>query len=150
MRGMIVHHAQAVAMAKLVPARSGRRDLTSLAERIAVSQIVEMRMMRRWLGERGELGADGEHQGHALMPGMLTEAELAELVSLTGEAFEHRFLEQMIRHHQGALSMVTELFTVPGGGREPELWEFASDIEAAQRSEVALMRRLLAAGRPGV
>lgn len=38
--------------------------------------------------------------------------------------------------------MVEELFAEPGGGREPELWEFATEIERTQRAEVDLMRRL--------
>lgn len=141
MRAMIAHHAQAVGMAELVAARSDRRDLTVLAERIAVGQTVEIRMMRRWLIRRNEpLVAD--HDGHDEMPGMIPGPELEALTGLSGVAFERRFLELMIRHHEGAIVMVERLFAMPGAGREPALWEFASDVEKTQRAEIDQMRRM--------
>ncbi|HET6763375.1 MAG TPA: DUF305 domain-containing protein, partial [Longimicrobiaceae bacterium] len=59
--------------------------------------------------------------------------------------FERRFLEGMIRHHEGALVMVAQLFGTPGAGQESEIYRFASDVDADQRAEIARMRRLLAA-----
>lgn len=143
MRDMILHHAQAVAMAGLVPARTSRRDLVALALRIAVGQATEIRMMRRWLDDRGEPGPEATHPEHATMPGMLDQSEVTELVGLRGTPFERRFLEAMIRHHEGALAMTRRLFSDPGAGREPALWEFASDIERTQQAEAELMRRML-------
>jgi len=150
MQGMIAHHAQAVTMASLVPARSSRQDMRLLAERIDVSQRDEIAMMRRWLEKRHEQapsldsGPAHDAAGHQmLMPGMLTEEQMAELAKVTGPEFDRLFLEGMIRHHEGALTMVAQLFATPGAGQEPELFGFASDVDADQRAEIRRMRAML-------
>lgn len=150
MKGMIGHHAQAVVMSALVRDRSGRTDLPLLAERITASQRDEILLMQQWLRDRGEEAPDpgaahADHDaGHAmLMPGMLTADELARLGAASGNAFDRIFLESMIRHHEGALQMVAELRRSPGSLQEPQLFDFASDVDADQRAEIARMRRLL-------
>jgi uncharacterized protein (DUF305 family) len=82
MRGMITHHAQALGMTALVPARSARDDVRLLAQRIEVSQQGEIALMRRWLEAHGhDAPAADAHSmhgagGHAAMPGMLTPEEM--------------------------------------------------------------------------
>jgi uncharacterized protein (DUF305 family) len=149
MQGMISHHAQALAMTELVPTRTSRPEIRSLAERIEVSQRDEIEMMQAWLATRNESvpSADPHHQHHggdhsAMMPGMLTQAELAQLAQATGAAFERLFVQFMIRHHEGAVVMVKQLFAAPGAGQEPELYRFASDVEADQLAEIQRMRAL--------
>lgn len=163
MQGMIGHHAQALAMAALVPARTATPALRALAERIEVSQRDEIAAMRRWLAERGEPVPDstgalpaaaGEHAGHAThaghggggdsaMPGMLTPTQLAELAAATGAAFDRLFLRFMIQHHEGALAMVRELLATPGAARESQTFTFVSDVDTDQRAEIARMQTLL-------
>lgn len=149
MQGMIGHHAQALIMTELVPARSNRQDLRMLAERIRISQRDEITMMQRWLQKRNELVPAADAHVHAalghglLMPGMLTEAELAQLRSASGIAFEKLFLQFMIKHHEGAIRMVQQLFAAPASGQEPELFIFASDVDADQNAEITRMRALL-------
>ncbi len=155
MQQMLHHHAQAVVMAALVPTRSERADLRLLAQRIDVSQVDEMELMRRWLRDRGapvlDVGPRGEHGAHdvpdtpILMPGMLSAVELERLANARGPAFDRLFLEGMIKHHEGALVMVRELFATPGAGQETGIFSFASDVDADQRAEIARMRKLLAA-----
>lgn len=147
MQGMIAHHGQALAMTALVPGRAGRTDLPLLAERIEVSQKDEIEKMQRWLRDRGEqVPAPAEHHHHdvgqPLMPGMLTAEEMARLAAATGPMFDRLFLESMIRHHEGALVMVADLFA-SGGGQESEIYQFASDVDGDQRAEIDRMRRLL-------
>ena len=155
MRHMIAHHAQALVMTALVPSRSARAEMRLLAERIEVSQHDEIAQMRRWLAARGEEVPQvvPEHAHHAAgaetMPGMLTEAELAQLSRASGAQFDRLFLRFMIRHHEGAITMVQQLFRSPGAGQETELFRVASDVEADQRAEIARMRALLAALPPG-
>jgi uncharacterized protein (DUF305 family) len=150
MRQMIGHHAQALEMTKLVPSRTGRDDMRLLADRIDVSQRDEIGLMRQWLEQRREEvpSADAHHHaamGHTpLMPGMLTAAELAQLAQATGTGFDRLFLEYMIRHHEGALTMVKDLFGTQGAAQETETYRFATDVEADQRAEIARMRALLA------
>jgi len=151
-QGMIGHHAQALAMTSLVPARTTREDMRLLAQRIEVSQKDEIAAMQRWLRDRGETVPDPDPQhvhhmggsGQPLMPGMLTPDEMAQLAKATGVDFDRSFLRFMIRHHEGALAMVASLFATPGAGQEAQLFDFASDVDADQRAEIARMRALLA------
>ena len=154
MQRMIPHHAQALTMASLVPARASRDAIRLLAERIAVSQQDEIAMIRRWLEKRGEevppLDAHHGHHGagghqHAGMAGMLTADELARLEAATGLEFDRLFLEYMIRHHEGALMMVDELFASTGAGQETDVFRIASEVDADQRAEIERMRRVLGA-----
>jgi uncharacterized protein (DUF305 family) len=147
---MIGHHAQALEMTKLVPTRSDRQDMRLLAQRIEVSQQDEIALMRQWLQQRGEElpSPDAHHHaamGHGqLMPGMLTSAELERLGNARGNEFDRLFLEYMIRHHEGAITMVRSLFGTQGAAQETETYRFATDVEADQRAEIARMRSLLA------
>lgn len=150
MQGMIAHHEQALEMAGLVPSRSDRQDIRLLARRIEISQADEIRMMQRWLKERGEEvpGADTHHHHgagthHPRMPGMLTGEEMARLAAATGAEFDRLLLESMIRHHEGALVMVADLFTHQGAGQEGEIFQFASDVAGDQQVEIARMRGML-------
>lgn len=151
MQGMIAHHAQALAMTRLVRVRTTAADVRTLAERIDRSQRDEIELMARWLVTRGQSVPDTTHlaAGHDdpahRMPGMLTPAQLQSLVDARGAAFDRIFLELMIQHHEGALAMVQQLLSRPGGGQDPEAYRFASDVDADQRAEIARMRSLLAA-----
>jgi uncharacterized protein (DUF305 family) len=152
MQGMIAHHAQAIAMADLIPARTMRREIQLLGQRIAVSQRDEIALMRHWLEAHQEKVPDiGEHEHHAgmampgdtLMPGMLTADQMAALAAAKGDEFDRLFLRGMIQHHGGALQMVARLFASQGAAQDPEVFRFASDIDADQRAEIARMQRLL-------
>jgi len=152
MQGMIGHHAQALVMTELVAERTPSADLRRLALRIEVSQRDEIALMRAWLQQRGHEAPDplahaghgAAHEAHAHMPGMLSDAQLAELRAAHGVAFERLFLQFMIQHHEGALVMVRELFASPAGGQEAEIFQFASDVDADQQMEITRMRRMLA------
>src|SRR5918992_659659 len=146
MHGMIQHHAQALLMTSLVPTRTDSRDLPLLARRMEISQEGEIDLMRRWLADRDESAPELHRvHGHAhgprageLMPGMATEAELKRLRAARGARFDRLFLELMIRHHEGALTMVREL-GLNGGGFEPNVGAFARHVEADQAIEIDRM-----------
>jgi uncharacterized protein (DUF305 family) len=152
--GMIGHHAQALEMTALVPARAARADVRLMAERIDVSQRSEIDRMEQWLRARGVAvpaadahhahGAHAQHGagGEAAMPGMATPEEMARLAQATGAEFDQLFLELMIRHHEGALVMVEALFGSPGGGQDPEMYSIASEVDADQRMEIDRMRAM--------
>ena len=146
MQGMIGHHAQALEMAALVPSRTSREEMRLLAKRIEISQADEIEMMREWLTSRGESPpAEHGHHGHGveLMPGMLTPEEMRQLAQASGAEFDRLFLRFMIKHHAGALVMVEQLLAQPGAGQEPDMFAFASDVEADQRMEIERMGALL-------
>jgi uncharacterized protein (DUF305 family) len=146
MQGMIGHHQQAIEMVALIDARTSRDDLRLLGRRIDLSQADEIAMMKHWLEVRRQQvpGPNAMHlHGAALMPGMLTEDDMARLTAAKGVEFDRLFLEGMIRHHEGALTMVRDLFATPGGGQDPAVFSFASDVDADQRMEIDRMGALL-------
>jgi len=146
MQGMIGHHAQAVEMTDLARTRAGSDAIRKIAARIDISQADEIKMMREWLTRRGQPVPDPHaHHAHGatLMPGMLTAEEMARLADTKGPAFDRLFLESMIKHHEGALVMVKQLFAQPGAGQESDVFAFASDVDADQRMEIDRMRQAL-------
>lgn len=142
MRGMITHHVQAIDMTDLVAERTGNEDIHRLARRIEISQLDEIARMERWLEARGEDVPEGHDHGR-LMPGMLTEEEMARLAKARGDSFDRLFLEGMIEHHEGALVMVEDLVSNEGAGQEAEIYLFTSHVDADQRAEIARMRAML-------
>jgi uncharacterized protein (DUF305 family) len=145
MQGMIGHHAQAVEMVALIADRTATEDLKRLGLRIQVSQEDEMNMMRSWLEARGEKvpGPHAHHEPGGFMPGMLTAEEMTELANAKGKEFDRLFLQGMIKHHAGAITMVDELFKTPGAGQDGEIFAFASDVDSDQRMEIDRMGMML-------
>jgi uncharacterized protein (DUF305 family) len=147
MTDMIHHHAQALVMAGMAPTHGASGPLQILSERIIVGQNDEIALMQRWLRDRGKPVPDPAapaHGGHAMhMPGMLTEAELAELDAARGAEWDRLFLTYMIRHHQGALTMVEELFASYGAAQGDDMFRIASGIAADQTAEIDRMRSML-------
>jgi uncharacterized protein (DUF305 family) len=143
MQGMIAHHAQAVEMTTLLKTRTESEDMRRMAQRIDLSQTDEINMMRDWLRARGQDVPD-EHAHHAhMMPGMLTPEQMQKLSEARGREFDRLFLEGMIAHHQGALTMVADLLAKPGAGQASDVFEFASDVEGDQRMEIQRMSSML-------
>lgn len=159
MQGMIGHHHQALVMSALIPAHSTRADMQLLGERITVSQRDEIAMMEEWLKRHDQpLPDTSGHQMHDMpgmnmhdmhemhdmrMPGMLNQAELDSLAAARDAAFDRMFLRYMIRHHEGALTMVKALLASPGAAQDSEIYRFASDVVTDQRAEIDRMRALL-------
>jgi uncharacterized protein (DUF305 family) len=147
MLGMIHHHAQALVMTRLVRKRSASEEIPLLARRTEISQASEIKTMERWLKARGVEPPDAEdHRKHhgpggGLMPGMVSERKLARLAAAQGHAFDGLFLDYMINHHRGALTMVSEL-NASGGGLEPEVGAFARHVDSDQNIEIARMQEL--------
>jgi uncharacterized protein (DUF305 family) len=83
-----------------------------------------------------------------LMPGMLSAEEMAQLDKARGGEWDRLFLAGMIRHHEGAIKMVDDLFESYGALQDDDLYKFASDIYADQTTEIERMRKMLAG--PGV
>jgi uncharacterized protein (DUF305 family) len=154
MQGMIGHHAQALAMAALVPARTANQSIHLLAQRIEISQRDEVRLMRNWLKDRGQVAPDPgaahmQHGSHdVLMPGMLTAEQMDQLAAAKDTTFDRLFLQFMIQHHEGALTMVKTLFASPGAAQETDTFRYVSDVDTDQRIEIQRMRKLLTAMSP--
>jgi len=153
MSGMIPHHAQAVIMGGWAKTHGARQDVAILCERIVVGQTDEIGMMQQWLRDRGLPVPDAKSTRHKmkmngmehemLMPGMMTDEQMAELDKARGPEFDRLFLEGMIRHHQGAVDMVEVLFKSYGAAQDEVIYKFASDVYADQSTEIARMHKML-------
>lgn len=163
---MLPHHAQALELTALVEDRTARTDLPLFAERIEISQQDEIDLMVRWLRDHdlpvpegfddgaSPDGSSGDHDGHGrtdgheghdgeLMPGMLSEEQLAQLAAAEGEEFDRLFLQFMYYHHDGALQMVEDLLAVDGA-QETDLFQLVTHIDADQRIEMDRIQTMLA------
>jgi len=173
MQGMIMHHAQAVEMTALMASHTQNEDLRRLGARISSSQTSEINFMKRWLAARGEpttlpmaamkgtsmKGMDTkgpampemDMSGHSMpmmMPGMLTSEQMDALRKANNGEFDHLFLTGMIQHHEGALTMVKDLFNTAGAGQDAEIFDFATDADNTQRAEIRIMQTMLETKSP--
>ncbi|MEV7855178.1 MULTISPECIES: DUF305 domain-containing protein [unclassified Streptomyces] len=135
---MIQHHAQALELTALVPSRSGSPSVKRLAERITASQKPEIGAMEGWLTHNGGERRTSAHD-HSAMPGMATPAQLKRLREADGPAFDELFLKLMITHHQGAITMATEVLAE---GNNVQIEEMAGDVVAQQTVEINRMRTM--------
>ena len=147
MQDMIPHHHQALEMAELVADRTNRQELIDAAGRIDASQQDEIEFMQQWLRERGEpvpdpTDHDAMHTDHR-MAGMATPQQMADLAAAQGAGFDRMFLQLMIAHHEGAVTMVEELQDQPGAAYDPVLFEFTNDVSNDQAAEIERMSVLL-------
>ncbi len=159
MTGMIGHHAQALVMSGFAPDNGASPSIQILCARIINAQQDEINVMQAWLRDRGlevpevhiedgRLMVHGpEHAMH--MPGMLTPEQLEELRHARGPDYDRLFLKYMIQHHQGAVTMVDQLFATDGAALDDFVFKLASDIQADQNSEVKRMELMLEAMTSG-
>ena len=160
-RDMARHHLQGVEMANLVAERSQDPEVRQLAFDISATQTNQAGRMQGWLMLWGLPPTSGDTMGWmddeamaghhmsateaadgAVMPGMATETELAQLRSLQGAPFDVMFLQLMIRHHQGGLEMA-EYGQQHAG--EAVVRRLARSIAETQTAETTTMEQMLRA-----
>ncbi|MEO6881092.1 MAG: DUF305 domain-containing protein [Mycobacteriaceae bacterium] len=153
LEGMYPHHAQAVQMATMVPARTTTPALLDLAKKIAAAQKPEMDTMTGLLKSFGrpaptaDPGAMGgmsgmDHGGGSSMAGMMSAQDMTTLGALSGAGFDRQWLTMMIDHHSGAIEQAgAEL----KDGSNPEARALATSIVSDQQAEITTMKGLLAA-----
>ena len=157
MHGMIAHHAQAISMSLLAPARGASSAIQTLAGRVINAQKDEISVMQQWLRDRKqpvpELHIEGTSvmvhgPDHSMtMPGMLTAEQMKQLEQARGADFDRTFLTLMIQHHKGAVTMVRELFNTHGAMQEEAIFKLANDVQVDQITEIDRMEKMLAALR---
>ena len=147
-RMMIPHHHQALVLSRLAPDRTTSSDLLALAGRIDVEQTVEITTMQQWQAQNGFDETDPESAYMMMMQdpmmiemmGMATQAELDQLETLSGTAFDKLFLQLMIDHHQGAIDMCVQVMT---HGQEPVLQSMANEMLTTQSTQIFQMQAML-------
>ncbi|SDD91829.1 DUF305 domain-containing protein [Actinokineospora iranica] len=135
-RDMITHHRQALEMSALAATKASGQRVKDLAARIERAQAPEIEQMTRWLGEWGQSAGPG-HGAH----GTMTDDEMVALAGASGQEFDRMFLEMMIRHHEGAVTMAKDAKAKASDQRVRDL---ADAVITAQEAEIAEMRALLA------
>ena len=133
---MIPHHQQAVDLGGIAATRASSPEVLALAKQIASEQEPEIELMKSWLGD----SQSANHMDHDMaMDGMLTEVELETLKAAKGAAFDRLFLEGMIAHHEGAISMAQAVVD----SKNSEVAELAASIIESQTKQIKYMKELL-------
>ena len=143
MQGMIAHHAQAVYMTGLAEGAGASPRVLRLAQKIDLSQAGEIQLMQGWLRANGQFTPDTSSWRTMRMAGMLTDTELQQLAQSRGTDFDRLFLQLMIRHHEGAISMVADLLSSPRAAQDVDVNVLANEVEVSQLAEIELMWQML-------
>lgn len=139
---MIPHHSQAIEMADLAVDKATNSTVKELATAIQGAQAPEIRTMSGWLlGWQEPIPGDMSGHGTSGM-GMMSDEEMKELEAATGAKFDRLWVEMMIEHHEGAVSMSE---TEVSSGQNSEAKTLAQQIITAQNREIATMEELLKA-----
>lgn len=139
---MIPHHEQAIAMADRILSKTGvdARVLT-LAEGITAAQEPEIRTMRGWLEAWGVSASESSSGMGGMADGMMSDDDMAALEAATGTDAARLFLDGMIAHHEGAVTMAQSILAE---GKDPDVAALAQNIIDGQTAEIATMREILA------
>jgi uncharacterized protein (DUF305 family) len=140
---MIPHHQQAVEMASLADTRAADPEVKQIAAQIKAAQDPEIKTMTGWLAAWGQpTTPPGGHtmSGMAGMPGMMSDAEMAQLKAAKGVDFDRMFARMMIAHHNGAIQMARD---EQAKGKNPDAKALAATIEKTQAAEVAQLQKIL-------
>jgi uncharacterized protein (DUF305 family) len=140
-QSMIPHHEQAVEMADLALKSATSDRVKQLAAQIKAAQDPEIETMRGWLRAWGADEAMAGMDHSSGMPGMMSDADMTALEAAKGADFDRMWLQMMISHHQGALTMANELL---GTTSDPQVKTLAEAVVAGQTTEIATMKGLLA------
>ncbi|GGT72877.1 DUF305 domain-containing protein [Streptomyces lateritius] len=135
---MIPHHQQALEMARLADGRAEDTEIKRLVVDIEKAQGPEIEKMKTWLKSWGRPESAG-HNGHA-MAGMMSEQDMKALAAAKGSAFDRKFAELMIAHHEGAVEMAE---AERKNGRDETAKKLADDVVRTQSAEVAQLRKIL-------
>ncbi|MEU9859246.1 DUF305 domain-containing protein [Streptomyces sp. NPDC047971] len=144
-QAMIPHHEQALAMAELADGRAEDSGIRKIVADVEKAQDPEIRKMRSWLKGWGrpesaaQGGHGGAHGGHD-MAGMMSEQDMKDLASLKGRAFDRKFAELMIAHHDGAVVMAR---AEQKDGRNETAKKLADDVVRTQSAEITELRKIL-------
>jgi uncharacterized protein (DUF305 family) len=140
---MIPHHQGALVMAQEVLQKSKRPELIKLAKGMLAEQKKEIAQMQQWRKQWYPKASTTPIMWHAAMNhemAMTAEHKQSMMMSMSlGKAdagFDKRFLDAMIPHHQGAVTMGQDLLKK---SKRPEMKKLAQNIITSQQAEIAQM-----------
>ena len=136
---MIPHHEQAVEMADLALQNdSASADVKALATQIKAAQGPEIQTMQGWLSQWGAAESDGPMDHGS--GGMMSDQDMSSLSSASGAAFDTMWLDMMIEHHQGAVTMAQDVLATTSN---PDVTKLATAVVEGQQKEIATMQGML-------
>jgi uncharacterized protein (DUF305 family) len=142
MRGWLAARGEPVSMTS-----SAMKDMPGMKDTgVKAAGMKHGEMKDGEIKDGGMRSMDKENMsGHAmpLMPGMLTPQQMDALRKAKDGEFDYLFLTGMIQHHEGALTMVKDLFNTAGAGQDAEIFDFATDADNTQRAEIRIMQSML-------
>jgi uncharacterized protein (DUF305 family) len=140
---MIPHHQGALVMAQEVLQKSKRPELIKFAQSIITEQKKEIAQMQQWRKQWYPKASATPMMWHSAMNhemAMTAEHKQSMMMSMSlGKAdagFDLRFLDAMIPHHQGAVTMAQDSSKK---SKRPELQKLSQNIITSQQSEIDRM-----------
>lgn len=138
----MAHHSQAVEMTVLIRDRSTDPELRQMTLDMLLTQQNQVGQMFAWLELWGvpQEGLEPPMQGMGEMMGMAAQQDVNSLDTLPIEEAEIKFLQLMIRHHEGGVFMAQDVLEKTNNAVVKRL---AESIVASQSGEVTYMESLL-------
>jgi uncharacterized protein (DUF305 family) len=151
---MIPHHQQALEMADLALTQASSPQVKTLAQQIKAAQDPEIQQMRSWLAawgapeqmegvtaSEGSMDHSGMDMGGLTSAGMMSAEDMQELMGVRGAEFDRKWLQMMIAHHQGAITMANQVLS---STNDAEVKKLGEAVVAGQSDEISRMQELLA------
>ena len=136
---MIPHHQQAVEMADLALENdTASQDVKALAGQIKAAQDPEIQTMKAWLSQWGAQESTGPMDHGS--GGMMSDQDMTSLMGASGPEFNQMWVEMMIEHHQGAITMAQDVLATTAN---PDVKELATAVVQGQEKEIATMQGML-------
>lgn len=141
---MTPHHEGAVVMAKDAQQKSKRPEIQKLAAEIIQAQDTEIAQMRQWRKAWYPKASDTPmayhtQMGHmmAMTPEQKESMMMSQDLGVADAEFDLRFIDAMIPHHEGAVTMAKEVL---GKTKRSEIKQMAEAILASQQAEIDQMK----------
>ena len=140
-RNMVPHHEQSVEMSQMVPTNTANPRVIALANQIISEQTPQIHAFNAWLMQWDQGSGEGhDGRGATGMTGMVDPTTMGKLKSLRGPEFDHLWLQSMITHHRGAVSMAQDVIA---HGQNPDVIDMAKSITSSQQAEIDKMNQML-------
>ncbi len=136
---MVAHHQGAIAMAQPADSNALHPELKDFARKVMEDQSREVAQMTQWRDQwfPGRAKTTNIYD----MPGMsrtMMDISPMHMEKLTGAAFDRMFVDMMIPHHEGAVTMARDALAK---SQRQEVRALAQQIIDAQQGEIEMLKR---------
>ncbi len=142
---MIPHHQGAVEMANVAQVKSKRPEIKKLADNIIKSQNQEITQMKQWRQAWYPKAGDkpiayDSQMGHTMemSSNQMKTMMMSQDLGAADAEFDLRFINAMIPHHEGAVTMGQDALNK---SKRPEIKKLAQEIVKAQEIEIKQMQQ---------